>query len=476
MEGKNLNKKQRGKSANFHNHNNIISPNKIRKTTKANQITYIKQINNKILKKSKNERALSDKNIEKKFLSNISNNKKINNNKINSNEKKSSRSKSYNLIQRTLKKENNNIKNKKAAINNIQVNVNQINNIHLQKNVINISLNNPKNKIVNKNTNINKQKKPNTSYNAFKPHLKNNNKISNTEEKKGILKKNPPKIFQKNNLFPPFPKKNAKTNNLSYIDKLTKHPSSAKPIINKNEKNEKKEKNDNKKVIPQKPKTIIKKNQSIDNKNNAPNQIPEKKQLQIVDLFKHKIFFSKKKEKDKEKENKNLNKKLNKIIDNNIKNKNKYTKNKIIRQMPNEKVPLKQTQIKNYSQPTLIGLNNIGATCFINSTLQCLSQTEALTNYFLNEKNKDRIINNNISLKNKKDLQLAPSYLELINNLWEKTKSKIKSYSPSNFVNIINEMNPLFKLGEAGDSKDFSIFILEQIHTELKKPIQLIMS
>ena len=40
----------------------------------------------------------------------------------------------------------------------------------------------------------------------------------------------------------------------------------------------------------------------------------------------------------------------------------------------------------------LIGLNNIGATCFMNSTLQCLSQTKALTNYFLKEKNKKIII------------------------------------------------------------------------------------
>jgi ubiquitin C-terminal hydrolase len=31
-------------------------------------------------------------------------------------------------------------------------------------------------------------------------------------------------------------------------------------------------------------------------------------------------------------------------------------------------------------------------------------------------------------------------------------------------------MNPLFKKGQAGDSKDFIIFILEQLHKELKKP------
>ena len=38
-------------------------------------------------------------------------------------------------------------------------------------------------------------------------------------------------------------------------------------------------------------------------------------------------------------------------------------------------------------------------------------------------------------------------------------------------MNKINEMNPLFKKGEAGDSKDFIIYVLEQIHKELKRPI-----
>ena len=36
----------------------------------------------------------------------------------------------------------------------------------------------------------------------------------------------------------------------------------------------------------------------------------------------------------------------------------------------------------------------------------------------------------------------------------------------------VNNMNPLFKKGEAGDAKDFIIFILEQMHKELKKSIK----
>ena len=64
---------------------------------------------------------------------------------------------------------------------------------------------------------------------------------------------------------------------------------------------------------------------------------------------------------DLEKENEGLNLKLNLQQNTNIN--------------PNKPIKL-------YKSPTLIGLNNIGATYFMNSTLQCLSQTKNLTNYF----------------------------------------------------------------------------------------------
>jgi len=123
-------------------------------------------------------------------------------------------------------------------------------------------------------------------------------------------------------------------------------------------------------------------------------------------------------------------------------------------------------------EPVLIGLNNIGATCFMNSTLQCLSQTKALTDYFLNPNNENIIKNNNIAINNKKenknDLQLSPVYLDLIKKLWDKNGPS--SFSPTDFRIRVEQMNPLFKQGQPGDSKDFIIFILEQIHKELKKP------
>ena len=112
----------------------------------------------------------------------------------------------------------------------------------------------------------------------------------------------------------------------------------------------------------------------------------------------------------------------------------------------------------------------MGATCFMNSTLQCLSQTPELTNYFLSEKNENYIYNISAELANKKQLCLSKEYLKLIKKLWDK-KNQNSFYSPKKFMNLVAEMNPLFKKGDPGDAKDFIIFILEQIHKELKKPI-----
>ena len=152
------------------------------------------------------------------------------------------------------------------------------------------------------------------------------------------------------------------------------------------------------------------------------------------------------------------------------KNKEIKNKNNLIYQKPSIKEKKEEEkEEEEVKKPILIGLNNIGATCFMNSTLQCLSQTKSLTDYFLNEKNTDRIINNNIYIQNKNELQLSPAYLDLIKKLWDKNGPK--SFSPSNFMSVIEKLNPLFKKGQAGDSKDFIIFILEQLHKELKSPL-----
>ena len=132
--------------------------------------------------------------------------------------------------------------------------------------------------------------------------------------------------------------------------------------------------------------------------------------------------------------------------------------------------PIKRTRpLDLYTEPTLIGLQNIGAPSFMNAILQCLSQTDDLTNYFLDEElSFDRIINNNVAIKNKNDLQLSPVFLELLKNLWNKN-SKRSYYEPKKLMETIAQINFLFKRENACDSKDFIFFLLDQLHKELQK-------
>ena len=109
-----------------------------------------------------------------------------------------------------------------------------------------------------------------------------------------------------------------------------------------------------------------------------------------------------------------------------------------------------------------IGLNNIGATCYMNATLQCLSHTLKLSNYFLSPKH-ENFINSDENI-------LSKSYLEVLKRLWIKQYNDNKSnYSPNDFKNTISQMDPLFKGVAANDSKDLINFILQQLHSELNK-------
>ena len=114
-----------------------------------------------------------------------------------------------------------------------------------------------------------------------------------------------------------------------------------------------------------------------------------------------------------------------------------------------------------------IGLDNVnGKSSFINTAIQCLSHTIPLTNYFLNEENRDRIINNNISKKNPGGPQLSPSYLNILENLWKK-KGELKSFFPSEFIKNIKILNKTFEKEEENDVGELIIFILEQLDFEL---------
>ena len=107
--------------------------------------------------------------------------------------------------------------------------------------------------------------------------------------------------------------------------------------------------------------------------------------------------------------------------------------------------------------PHANGLQNIGATCYMNATLQCLAHIKKFTYYLL--ENKDNI------QKNRYKNKLSNAFIEVLENIWQ--KNYITYYAPNNFKNLISQMNPLFAGVQANDSKDLVLFILETMHNEL---------
>ena len=108
--------------------------------------------------------------------------------------------------------------------------------------------------------------------------------------------------------------------------------------------------------------------------------------------------------------------------------------------------------------PNTVGLNNIGATCYMNATLQSLSNVKELSHYFLTK-----------YTPNDANKKLSNEYCTVVKNLWDR-KNNGRSFSPDSFKNTLSQMNPLFAGIAANDSKDLINFILETLHNELNKP------
>jgi len=235
-----------------------------------------------------------------------------------------------------------------------------------------------------------------------------------------------------------------KNNNLNeQIEKLNEKLSEKKNIINKNNQEIEKLKNTISK-FEKDTKNLRKKEK--ENKNNFDKIIIDNKAHYEKIISKQREEFEKYK-KDKKFQNQNDD-----IF------KYESEKNKLKKEL--EELKQKYSLLIMNKEPILVGLNNIGATCYMNATLQCLSNTTKLTEYFLKtfkyeSNNKNKIMSN--------------EYYNVIKNLWNRDNNN-KSFSPNSFKEKLSQENPLFQGIQANDSKDLINFLLERFHLELNEP------
>jgi len=288
-----------------------------------------------------------------------------------------------------------------------------------------------------------KQEKDNIKLKIEK-NRKNKEKRDNLNTKKKKIIKKKLKMNNTDNINPEENKKNGnekkEEQNIDHINSQKKENKNNKEIKNNIKENGNPKIEENKKkdeIIEHK----IDKINSQSEINKINEEIIEKKVIKKINLMKPKKVIKKRAPSAQI-----------------VKNINNKTRNKLYKKLDiGSFFPNKNGN--KISTPGLIGLMNIGATCYMNATLQCFSNIPKLRVYLTEKKMYYK-------LKKYKEIhKLSFALAEVINNLWVNLDKRF--YPPENFKNVISEMNPLFKGVAANDPKDLILFLLENIHKEL---------
>uniref|UniRef100_A0A7N4P5M8 Ubiquitin carboxyl-terminal hydrolase 2 n=1 Tax=Sarcophilus harrisii TaxID=9305 RepID=A0A7N4P5M8_SARHA len=110
----------------------------------------------------------------------------------------------------------------------------------------------------------------------------------------------------------------------------------------------------------------------------------------------------------------------------------------------------------------LAGLRNLGNTCFMNSILQCLSNTRELRDYCL-----QRLYLRDLNSSSHAHTALMEEFAKLIQTIW--TSSANDVVSPSEFKTQIQRFAPRFVGYNQQDAQEFLRFLLDGLHNEVNR-------
>ncbi|KAF5676738.1 ubiquitin carboxyl-terminal hydrolase 12 [Fusarium heterosporum] len=111
----------------------------------------------------------------------------------------------------------------------------------------------------------------------------------------------------------------------------------------------------------------------------------------------------------------------------------------------------------------VVGLQNLGNTCYMNSALQCVRSVEELTQYFLTGEYADEVNKTNPLGYNGK---VAMTYGHLLKDIYQDTRGSV---TPRDFKNTIGRCRSTFSGYGQQDSQEFLGFLLDALQEDLSR-------
>lgn len=111
----------------------------------------------------------------------------------------------------------------------------------------------------------------------------------------------------------------------------------------------------------------------------------------------------------------------------------------------------------------MIGLDNLGNTCFMNTSLQCLLHTQPFIRRLFKEK--ERIV----GYSKTRNTPSSKAFFELCNEIIEKKDTMKTSVAPHNFKKTFGQQHRMFSGYSQHDSQEFLRVLLEDISQELNR-------
>jgi len=130
-----------------------------------------------------------------------------------------------------------------------------------------------------------------------------------------------------------------------------------------------------------------------------------------------------------------------------------------------KKIPIDITQLKTILNPNnnhgVCGSINLGNTCYMNSSIACLSNCTELTTFFLSKEYKNF---KNTSNKNGLNGKLAEEWYSLLKDYWKSNKTH---GNPKNIKNLVAKKDKKFEDFEQQDANEFIFIFLEILSEDL---------